>query len=85
METTIVVALITTVGGVLVALMQAFRKETRNASEARLENRDDHQVVQAQLKMIFGSVTRLDDKVDQHLNQHGVENGTIRRDTTQKQ
>ena len=58
------VALITTVGGIIVGFMQAFKKE---AAEARVENRLDHQVVQAQLKMIHKTVNRVDDRLERHI------------------
>ena len=45
----IVVACITTLGGIVVGFMQSFKKE---AKDARRENREDHAVVQMQLRMI---------------------------------
>jgi flagellar basal body-associated protein FliL len=53
---TIVVACITTLGGIVVGFMQSFKKE---AKEARKENREDHEVVQMQLKMIYLFVVHL--------------------------
>jgi len=64
----IVVAGITAIGGVIVGFMQVFRKEQRAAVE---ENRQDHAVVQAQLGMIYRQVSRVDDKLEKHLEQHG--------------
>ena len=46
----IAVALITTLGVILVAFIQAFKKEARVALQ---ENHDDHEIVQAQLGMIY--------------------------------
>ncbi len=80
MDTAIIVALITALGGVLAAVVS---RQTRISEAARLENREDHAVVQSQLKMIFHSVTRLDDKVEKHLEQHGEgQNGKIPRRNT---
>jgi hypothetical protein len=68
---TIVVALISTIGIIVVGLMQLFKKEAR---EAAVENRQDHAIVQQQLRMIFKTVNRVDDKLDSHLLDH--EEGT---------
>jgi len=68
---TIIVALISTIGVIIVGLMQLFKKEAR---EAAIENRQDHAIVQQQLRMIFKSVNRVDDKLDKHLTDH--EEGT---------
>ena len=75
---TIVVALISTVGIIVVGLMQLFKKEAR---EAAVENRQDHAIVQQQLRMIFKSVNRVDDKLDKHLSDHeeGTNGKVIRR------
>ena len=64
---TIVVALISTIGVIIVGLMQLFKKEAR---EAAIENRQDHAIVQQQLRMIFKTVNRVDDKLEKHLDQH---------------
>lgn len=64
---TIVVALISTIGVIIVGLMQLFKKEAR---EAAIENRQDHAIVQQQLRMIFKTVNRVDDKLDKHLTDH---------------
>ena len=71
---TIVVALISTIGVIIVGLMQLFKKEAR---EAAIENRQDHAIVQQQLRMIFKTVNRVDDKLEKHLDQHaeGTTNG----------
>ena len=68
---TIIVALISTIGVVIVGLMQLFKKEAR---EVAIENRQDHAIVQQQLRMIFKTVNRVDDKLDKHLTDH--EEGT---------
>ena len=68
---TIVVALISTIGVVVVGLMQLFKKEARDAA---VENRQDHAIVQQQLRMIFKTVNKVDDKLDKHLTNH--EEGT---------
>jgi len=68
---TIVVALISTIGVIIVGLMQLFKKEAR---EAAVENRQDHAIVQQQLRMIYKTVNRVDDKLDKHLTDH--EEGT---------
>jgi len=64
---TIIVALISTIGLIIVGLMQLFKTEAR---EAAIENRQDHAIVQQQLRMIFKSVNRVDDKLDKHLTDH---------------
>ena len=63
----IVVALISTIGVVLVGLMQLFKKEARANAK---ENREDHAIVSQQLRMIFKTVNRVDDKLEKHLDQH---------------
>lgn len=75
---TIVVALISTIGVIIVGFMQLFKKEVR---EAATENRQDHAIVQQQLRMIFKSVNRVDDKLDKHLTDHaeGTTNGKVTR------
>ena len=76
----VVVATITTIGAVIVGLMQAFKKEAR---EAVRNNNEDHAIVQQQLGMIFKSVSRVDDKLEKHIDHHaeGLSNGqTFKRD-----
>ena len=63
----IVVALITTVGGIVVGFMQSFKKETLST---RTENRTDHAVVQAQLRMLHKSVDRVGDRLELHIDGH---------------
>ena len=63
----ITVALISTIGVVLVGLMQLFKNEARENAK---ENREDHAIVQQQLRMIFKSVGRVDEKLEKHLDQH---------------
>ncbi len=63
----IVVALISTIGIIIVGLMQLFKKEARVNAQ---ENRQDHAIVQQQLRMIFKSMNRVGDKLDKHLDDH---------------
>jgi hypothetical protein len=63
----IIVACITTLGGIVVGFMQSFKKESR---AARLENREDHAVVQMQLKMIYKGLNKVDNKLEQHIQDH---------------
>lgn len=63
----IVVAAITAFGGVVVGFLQSFRRQQRSAVE---ENRQDHAIVQGQLGMIYRQVSRIDDKLEKHLDQH---------------
>lgn len=64
---TIIVALISTIGIIVVGLMQLFKKESRANAQ---ENREDHAIVAQQLRMIFKSVNRVDEKLDKHLDGH---------------
>lgn len=70
----IIVAVITTFGVVLVGLLQTFKKEARGNAR---ENREDHAIVQQQLRMIFRSLIKVDTKLDKHLDEHqeGMFNG----------
>ena len=72
----ITVALISTLGVILVAFIQAFKKEARVALK---ENHDDHEIVQAQLGMIYKTVNRVDDKLEKHIDHHaeGLSNGQV--------
>lgn len=56
----IIVALITTVGTVLVALFNSLRKE----------NRADHNVVRQKLEELRQDVKDVDHKLDDHINWH---------------
>jgi len=56
----IVVALITTVGTVMVALFNSLRKE----------NREDHSVVKNKLQELKDDVKHIDDKLDDHISWH---------------
>ena len=75
---TIVVALISTIGIIIVGLMQLFKKEARVNAQ---ENREDHAIVQQQLRMIFKSMNRVGDKLDKHLDDHneGTNGKSIKR------
>jgi hypothetical protein len=44
-----------------------------------LENREDHAVVQMQLKMIYKGLNKVDDKLDRHIKDHreGESNGKV--------
>jgi hypothetical protein len=74
--TAIGVALITAISGIIVALIQVMRRDVRSAAK---ENRDDHAVVQAQLRMIYRQVVRVDDKIEKHLDTHreGASDGEV--------
>ena len=74
----IVVAAITAFGGVVVGFLQSFRRQQRSAVE---ENRHDHAIVQGQLGMIYRQVSRIDDKLEKHLDQHreGETNGQSKK------
>lgn len=69
----VVAAVVTAVGGIVVAVIQQFRRE----------NREDHGRVQASLYLISNTMKRVEGKVDSHLDWHIKEanNGRpIRRD-----
>jgi len=72
--TAIIVAVITTLGVVLVGLLQTFKKEARDNAQ---ENREDHAIVQHHFLMIFRSLNKVDNKLDKHLDEHaeGMFNG----------
>jgi len=74
----IVVALIGAIGAIIVGFMQSFKKEAREANKT---NSEDHAIVQSQLRMIFKTVNRVDDKLEKHINQHeeGTFNGQVTR------
>jgi len=63
----VVVAVITTIGGLLGVLLQTMRKE---AKEMRMENSEDHAIVQGQLQRIYRTINKVDDKLEKHLDQH---------------
>ena len=56
----IAVAAVTTVGGVIVAILQTFKKE----------NREDHAMVMDALRSVHKVIGRVEDKVDRHLVWH---------------
>ena len=70
----IVVAIIGAVGAIIVGFMQSFKKEAREANKS---NSEDHAIVQSQLRMIYKTVNRVDDKLEKHITQHeeGTTNG----------
>lgn len=57
-------ALVTTIGAVLVALIQKFRKE----------NKEDHGTVTAMIKLLHTDVKDIDQKLDRHIDDHLKEN-----------
>jgi hypothetical protein len=57
----ILAAFVSAVGTVLVALIQKFRKE----------NQADHNVVVGMLKILYKSHTRIEQKLDDHIQNHG--------------
>jgi type II secretory pathway pseudopilin PulG len=63
----IVVAIIGAIGAIIVGFMQSFKKEAREANKT---NSEDHAIVQQQLRMIFKSVGRVDEKLEKHLTNH---------------
>jgi len=74
----VLVGLITAIGGIIVAVIQL--------RGLRVENKQDHAVVQGQLATILNSVFRVDSKVDAvtdrldtHIEEHheGVSDGEI--------
>ena len=72
----VIAACVTALGGIVVGFMQSFKKESK---AARLENREDHAVVQMQLKMIYKGLNKVDDKLDKHIQDHreGGSNGKV--------
>jgi hypothetical protein len=69
METPVVVAIISLVGGVIVALIQQSRKE----------NKQDHNVVAELLHDVHKDVTKIErkldhveDKLDDHIQEHSI-------------
>lgn len=60
MTTSIIVAVISTLGIVLAALIQTLRKE----------NKSDHSVVIETLKIVHEDVVRVEKKLDTHLDDH---------------
>ena len=75
----VLVAVVTAIGGVIVALIQGLRRE----------NRDDHAVVQERLSLLSTIAMRTENKVDtvkdelaDHLDWHkGDNDGEVRRGT----
>ena len=74
----VLVGVITTIGGIIVAVIQL--------RGLRIENKQDHAVVQGQLATILNSVFRVDSKVDTvtdrldtHIKEHheGVTDGDV--------
>jgi hypothetical protein len=57
-------ALVTTLGAILVALIQKFRKE----------NKQDHGAVTEMIKLLHSDVKDIDQKLDHHIDDHLKEN-----------
>ena len=57
----ILAAFVSAVGTVLVAFIQKFRKE----------NQADHNVVMSMLKILYKAQTRVEVKLDRHIEEHG--------------
>lgn len=53
-------SLVTAVSGILISMIQRFRKE----------NREDHDVVASLLKMLHTDVNLIDTKFDRHIDDH---------------
>lgn len=66
-QAAIIVAVITTVGGLLGVVIQQFRKE----------NREDHATVVENLRFIHKSIIRVDEKLDRHLETHANDYGKV--------
>ena len=69
----VVVALVTAVGGIIVAVIHAFRKE----------NHKDHAAVMNAIDRVSNTVERVEGKVDSHIQWHaqgGNGGAVIRRD-----
>ena len=76
----VVAASVSAVGGIVAVLLQGIKKETRSMAT---ENREDHAVVQMQLRMIYKGLNKVDDKLERHIQDHreGDEHGeTIKAD-----
>jgi hypothetical protein len=59
-NSSIVVAVITTVGGIIAALIMSLKRE----------NRADHALVTEQIRSVHKTVIRLGDKLDKHIDWH---------------
>ena len=57
-------AIVTSIGGILLAVMQKSRKE----------NKQDHGAVTEMIKLLHSDVTVIDQKFDQHIDDHLKEN-----------
>ena len=69
METPIVVAIISLVGGVIVALIQQSRKE----------NKQDHNVVSSLIKQVHKDVVNVENKLDSHIKEHTVSKPLVKK------
>ena len=57
-------AIVTSIGGILLAVIQKSRKE----------NKHDHGAVTEMIKLLHSDVTVIDQKLDQHIDDHLKEN-----------
>lgn len=57
-------AIVTSIGGILLAVMQKSRKE----------NKHDHGAVTEMIKLLHSDVTVIDQKLDHHIDDHLKEN-----------
>ena len=62
METPIIVAIISLVGAIIVALIQQSRKE----------NKEDHNIVAGLLHQVHKDVVNVEVKLDDHIKEHSV-------------
>ena len=69
METPIIVAIISLVGGVIVALIQQSRKE----------NKQDHNVVSSLIKQVHKDVVNVENKLDSHIKEHTVSKPLVKK------
>ena len=69
METPIVVAIISLVGGVTVALIQ----------QSRRENKQDHNVVSSLIKQVHKDVVNVENKLDSHIKEHTVSKPLVKK------
>lgn len=74
----VIVASISTVGAVVVAMIQSLKKHVR---EGINENRVDHATVQAQIRMVYRTMRGIERKFDKHIFDH--ERGLFDGEVTQ--
>jgi len=69
METPIIVAIISLIGGVIVALIQQSRKE----------NKQDHNVVSSLIKQVHKDVVNVENKLDSHIKEHTASKPLVKK------